>query len=399
MRDANEIRTRRLYDGDAYASEFDAVVLAADGNDIVLDQTLFFPEEGGQCPDRGVLMKEGRQETAFSVTDVRIRDGEIHHLIRETGAFAAGDRVHGKIDWNFRFSNMQQHSGEHLFSGIVHRRYGFDNVGFHLSGKEVTLDFNGVIPGEDIPSIEEEIAEVIFADLPSEVRVTTPEEREKLSYRSKLDLPGDVRIVIYPGVDACACCAPHVRRTGEIGLLTVTGMINWKGGVRVSILCGMRAFRYLAEEHRILTRTARYLTTSPSEVYAQTVRLKEENRTLMSSLRETGEQLLLIKAGALPPEDDVVLFSTGTDQQTARGAVNAMMAERSGICAVFSGSDEEGYTFLIGSAHADTRVVCKKLREKLGAKGGGKKEMVEGKVHAKEEEIRAVFTAERSGNE
>ena len=148
------------------------------------------------------------------------------------------------------FSNMQQHSGEHLVSGIVHRLYGFDNVGFHLSSNEVTMDYSGVIPEDGLLLIEEEANRAVWSNIPSVVRFTGPEERKDLSYRSKLDLEGTVRIVTYPGVDSCACCAPHVRRTGEIGLIKISGMINWKGGVRMSIVCGDRALRQMQELQR-----------------------------------------------------------------------------------------------------------------------------------------------------
>ena len=385
MRDASGIRTGKLYEEDAYAREFEAEVIRAEGRELVLDRTLFFPEEGGQSPDHGEI-------GGVRVVDVQIRDGEIIHTMERADAFSAGERVRGRIDWEERFSNMQQHSGEHLFSGVVFRRYGFSNVGFHLSGKEVTLDFDGEIPAEDLPEIVREVNGAIWADIPSQVLVTTPEEREGLAYRSKLDLPGEVRIVVFPGADACACCAPHVRRTGEIGFLMVTGMIRWKSGVRVSILCGDRALRQVTEEHRIVTETARYLSTAPSEIYAQTVKAREENRRLRGALSQVSGELLLVKAEALPEGEDAWLFAEGADAADLRTAVNGMMERRRGFCGAFSGSDGEGYSFVIGSAEKDAREVMRILKEKLGARGGGKPGMVQGSVQAAESGIRSALS-------
>ena len=385
MRDASGIRTGKLYEEDAYAREFEAEVIRAEGRELVLDRTLFFPEEGGQSPDRGEI-------GGVRVLDVQIRDGEILHTMERADAFSPGERVRGRIDWEERFSNMQQHSGEHLFSGAVFRRYGFSNVGFHLSGKEVTLDFDGEIPAEDLPEIVREVNGAIWADIPSQVLVTTPAEREGLAYRSKLDLPGEVRIVVFPGVDACACCAPHVRRTGEIGFLMVTGMIRWKSGVRVSILCGDRALRQVTEEHRIVTETARYLSTAPSEIYAQTVKAREENRRLRGALSQVSGELLLVKAEALPEDEDAWLFAEGADAADLRTAVNGMMERRRGFCGAFSGSDGEGYSFVIGSAEKDAREVMRILKEKLGARGGGKPGMVQGSVQAAESGIRRALS-------
>ena len=245
MQDASTVRTRKLYYEDAYQTSFTARVLSIDGRDVVLDQTLFFPEEGGQSPDRGVL-------AGYKVLDVQIRDGEIHHILSEKpdnglealspDAEWKGSTVTGVIDWDHRFSNMQQHSGEHLFSGIVHRRFGLENVGFHCSDREVTLDYNGSLTAEQLQAVEREVNAAIVKNIPSEVRFLYGEEAKTAVYRSKLDLSGEVRVVTFAGVDACACCAPHVARTGEIGCLKVVGVQKWKSGVRVNILCGARGF-------------------------------------------------------------------------------------------------------------------------------------------------------------
>lgn len=408
MRDASEVRTHKLYYDDAYIREFDAEVLSFDAErgDLVLKETAFFPEEGGQSADTGEI-------GGIRVMDVQIRDGEIHHFLdpeairRGTAgaaagpegqsapdlrAFGRGKTVHGILDWDRRFSNMQQHSAEHIVSGLVHSLYGYENVGFHLSDREVTLDFSGILSADDLLRTERAANGAVWNNIASEIRMTTREERENLEYRSKLDLMGNVRIVTYPGYDACACCAPHVRRTGEIGLIKLTGAVRYKGGVRVSILAGGRALALFEHDHDIVTRTAEYLTTSPDEIYPSVVRVKEENRRLAASVKEAAERALLSEAGKLDPDsENVCLFTEGADMNAARAAVSAMMKAHPGFCAVFSGNDRDGYTFVIGSRTGDARKLCGVLREKLGARGGGKPAMAQGSVRASEKAVRELM--------
>ena len=391
MQDAGIVKTGKLYDEDAYAVSFDAEVLSAEGNDVVLDRTLFFPEEGGQQADRGVL-------GGIEVADVQIRGDEIHHLLKTADVRAAGIlpgmRVSGEIDRAFRFSNMQQHSGEHLFSGLVHRLFGFNNVGFHLSEREVTLDFDGVIPAERIGELEILVNRIITEDIPSRIRYVSGREREELEYRSKIDLPGLVRIVEFPGYDTCACCAPHVRRTGEIGVLIVTGMIRWKSGVRVSILCGERAVRQCRKDRDIVIKTANYLTTSPDEIYSQSVKAKEELRAMKARLTELGKRQLEKDADAADPAlPDVFLFSPDAEAVAARSTVNRLTAVHEGWSGVFTGSDSRGYSFVIGAGkNADARKAAVLLRQQFGAKGGGSDKMVQGSVMAAEAELKEALS-------
>ena len=403
MQDASAVRTVKLYYEDAYRTEFDAVILTARKTeeegagavlDVVLDRTCFFPEEGGQSPDRGVL-------AGLEVTDVQILDGDIHHFLAYPHQLPGGEipemlspgrKVEGQIDWAYRFSNMQQHSGEHLFSGIVHQRYGFENVGFHLGAGEVTLDFDGVIPAEDLPEIEREANRAVWSNLPSVVRMTTYEERQDLVYRSKLDLKGEVRIVTFPGIDSCACCAPHVRRTGEIGIVKAVSMIRWKGGVRVSILCGGRALAFLQQMQDIVQKTAGFLTTSAENVYPQVGRLKEEVKELSARVKAAAAKDLIRRAEALPEgTENAALTAEEADAAAVREAVNAMMKRHEGFCGIFTGAEGKGYSFVIGSRTKDCRELCAHLRECFGARGGGKPEMVQGSVNASESELLELF--------
>jgi alanyl-tRNA synthetase len=387
MLDSSKIRTRKLYYEDAYRTEFTAKVVSANAGDVVLDSTAFFPEEGGQSADTGML-------GGFRVADVKIKDGEIHHLLEDKSvSFEEGTEVSGRIDWPHRFSNMQQHSGEHIFSGLVHTEFGFDNVGFHLSDREVTMDFNGVFPEGGLALIERRANKAIWSNIETQIAFLEGAEAREAEYRSKLELTGAVRVVTFPGIDACACCAPHVRRSGEIGCLVVVGAINYKGGTRVSILCGGRAMQLFAHEHMLLTRTANFLTTSADNVPESTMRLKNENTALKAALKNASIAAMEMKAAALPAGDhDACLFEKNElSGKVMQETVNRMTEKISGYCGIFCGNDEEGYKFVVGSREKDAREMAKILREQFGARGGGKPLMVQGSVHAEEDKIRALF--------
>lgn len=394
--------TIKLYDMDAYATEFEADIISCEPNkaddkqfDIILNQTLFFPEEGGQSPDMGIL-------GGYRVVDVQIKNGVITHTVdtsageccevEKKAELAAGVHVQGKIDWQHRFYNMQQHSGEHIFSGIVHSRFGFENVGFHLSDSVVTMDFSGVISPEDIAEVEHEVNVAISKNIPIEVTYPSRDELAQLEYRSKIEIEGQVRIVTVPGYDVCACCAPHVQRTGEIGMLKVMNYQNYKGGVRVSILCGFRALEAFRQKCDIISELMGIFTTNQEAIVDNVTKLKAVNQALKSELGTAKSALLDYKVAELPTDtDNAVLFECGIDTNAARNCVNGLVEKYSGFSAFFMGNDEEGYSFIIGSKNADCNTVAAALRNKLGARGGGKPVMVQGSVKAAKSEIEEVL--------
>ena len=409
--------TIRLYDNDAYATEFEATVLSCEPKadtdnlyEVVLDQTLFFPEEGGQSPDKGVI-------NGINVVDVQIKNGVITHTIdiavaeneadgeadkiendkikldkTKLDVISAGSHVAGKIDWQHRFYNMQQHSGEHIFSGIVHSRFGFENVGFHLSDSVVTMDFSGVISPEDIADVEREVNAAITKNIPIEITYPSKAELGSLEYRSKIEIEGQVRIVTVPGYDVCACCAPHVKRTGEIGMLKVMNYQNYKGGVRISILCGFRALEAFRQKSEIISELMGIFTTNQEAIVDNVTKLKAANQSLKSELGTAKAELMDYKIASLPTDiDNAILFETDLDSNAARGCVNKLVEKYSGVSAVFTGNDEKGYSFIIGSKNVDCNNIAAALRNKLEARGGGKPVMVQGSVKASREDIENVL--------
>lgn len=377
--------TLELYYESAYLKEFDATVIScSEGGDgsffVCLDKTAFFPEQGGQSCDNGVIIDA--QGAGHAVKHVSIKDGVITHVVES--ALPVGTSVHGVIDFDHRFSNMQQHTGEHIFSGIVSSRFGYDNVGFHLSDNEVTMDYNGQLTEAQIQEVELLVNEAIWANVEVICSFPSDEELSKIDYRSKKELTGAIRIVTIPGYDVCACCAPHVLRTGEIGLLKVVKTQNYKGGTRVSILCGKRALEYTSGEHRIVEDLVRIFTTSQDNIISSVDKLQSDlqeckgqmvdiqNRLLDYELKEIDESL----------QNVFLLKEPSIDQNVIRKTVNQLATTHPGFCGVFAGDDKKGYRYIIasGTEGRDCKMLQKVLSEEFGAKGGGNNPMIQGSL-------------------
>ena len=384
-------QTKKLYDQDAYATQFEAVVCACTAvedegvtrYEVVLDQTLFFPEEGGQTPDKGTI-------AGVEVVDVQVTRGVIKHTL--VSALEEGAKVEGQIDWTHRFNNMQQHSGEHIFSGLVNAKYGYDNVGFHLSDQIVTMDFNGVLTPEQAKEIETAANEAIIRNLEVVVSYPSKEELQTLEYRSKIEIGGQVRIVTIGDVDTCACCAPHVRRTGEIGMLKITGMQNHRGGVRISILCGFRALEDYRKKTAVIGEIATSLSANQDTLVDAVAKVKDANQSLKLELNKAKQEAMEAKLAGIPADqNDVYLFEEAVDAQVMRAAVNRLVEEHAGICGIFAGNDTEGYRFIIGSKEADARVAMQALKDTCNARGGGSQAMVQGSLTGTAEEVKKAL--------
>lgn len=371
--------TIRFFDTDADMREFDALVLACEkgkkGYRALLDQTAFFPEGGGQTSDIGML--GGRKVSHVWEKD----DGLIWHEL--DGPLGAGETVHGCIDWEKRFWDMQQHSGEHIVSGLMHRTYGFDNVGFRLGSDYVTMDFNGVISKEELAQIETRANEAVFADLPIYVRFPSREELAGMQYRSKKEIDGQIRIVEIPGIDICACCAPHMHTTGEIGLIRLTHMEHYKGGIRVYMICGFRALDDYREKSRNVEGISVLLSAKPEAVYEAVRRQNEEVLALRERNNLLRTQIINEHLERIPDTDgNVCFFDEQLDKMTCRRAFNQLTGRFKGLCGSFCGSDHDGYQFVLGGRSLDAGAAGKDFCTALGGKGGGSAEMFQGRTGA-----------------
>ena len=381
--------TERLFDQDSYLKEFQATVLDCEKEEeswrVVLDRTAFFPEGGGQSGDCGVL-------GTIEVTGTIDKDGIIYHLVKEP--LQVGQAVEGKIDFSTRFDKMQQHTGEHIVSGIVSSLYGYHNVGFHLGDEVTTFDFDGELSKEQVLDLENRVNEVVFANVP--VVVTYP-EHEKLStleYRSKIEIEGQVRLVTIEGIDVCACCAPHVKRTGEVGIVKIISCERHRGGCRLTILCGRRALKEYQRKQEISGRISAALSAKPEQIDEAVERLKEQNQKLREQLNQVQTRYLQEKLQGITKETACVCtFEENLDSIAVRNFVNAAMEKCDGICGAFLGNDEQGYHYILGSRSQDVREAAKKLNESFNGKGGGKPQMVQGSLMGQETEIRKVLEA------
>lgn len=378
--------TEKLFYQDSHRSTFTAIVQevrpSGNGYEIILDRTAFFPEGGGQSSDTGSL-------GGVSVSDVQEIDGKIIHYT--DGPLVEGTEVEGCIDWTERFSKMQQHTGEHIVSGLIHKIYGYHNVGFHLGTDSVTLDFNGVVPKEKLHEIEQLANEAVAKNLPVQVLYPMDEELSKISYRSKIEIEGQVRIVVIDGYDVCACCAPHVKQTGEIGLIKLVGMQNYKGGVRISMLCGFRALEDYYQKEKNNREIAVMLSAKEYETAVEVERLQEELAMKQAKIAELERKFLEQKVETLDISSAIVCLFEETDPVMTRELVNLLLKKGAKMAAVFSGNEREGYRYVLGSRSLDVRENGKLLNEAFHGRGGGKPEMVQGTVQGKREEIEAFL--------
>ena len=372
--------TEKLFYTDSHLQEFTAEVVSCrpcdNGYEAVLSRTAFFPEGGGQAADTGVI-------DGIRVYDVQEKGEQIFHYLE--GELEEGKTVTGQIDWDKRFSRMQQHSGEHIVSGIVHARFGYDNVGFHLNDELCTLDLSGPLTKEELREVENAANEAVFANVP--VQISYP-----LDYRSKIEIDGQVRIVTIPGYDVCACCAPHVYFTGEIGLIKLVQSQNYKGGIRITMLCGRRALKDYQQKEESVKAIMGSLSAKEELIAEAVERVKEECTQLKSELAETRYQILEAQAVKIPEgQKKVCIFDSKLSGNEPRELMNLVLKKGTEVCAVFAGNEESGYRYVIGSETEDVRPYSKILKEQFDGRGGGKPVMVQGSVNGSEEAIRKVF--------
>lgn len=380
--------TEKLFYEDSHRTECVGKVLACeekkDHYEIVLDQTVFFPEGGGQYADTGVLGEA-------KVLDVHEKQGVIYHWCDRP--VEVGSTVVGRIQWEERFEKMQQHSGEHIVSGLVHEKFGYNNVGFHLGGDYCTMDFDGPITKDELKEIERLANEAVYQNLKIEVSYPSKEELKNMEYRSKIEIDGQVRIVTIPKYDVCACCAPHVKDTGEIGMIKLVNMINYKGGGRITMLCGRRALRdYDAKDENVKEISA--LLCAKELETAEAVRhLKEEQESLKGKYHSLKQKLLQYRAQEIPVDEGgkIAVFACDLTGNEPRELMNLLLDKGAKICGVFAGTDDEGYRYVIGSRSEDVRPIGKVMNEAFEGRGGGKPVMVQGTLCGKKEEMEKVW--------
>ena len=349
--------------------------------DIVLDKTAFFPEEGGQYCDTGII-------NGVKVLEVKEMDGVIHHYTES--AIEVGAEVFCKLDFNERFEKMQAHSGEHILSGIINKLYGLDNVGFHLGADVVTMDVSKPLTRAELDRVEELANEVVYANVEITAEFPTEEELRNMDYRSKLDLTENVRIVKIGKFDSCACCAPHVNYTGEIGAIKILDFAKIRGGTRIFIAVGRRAMRAFAELYRNAQAISEALSLPKGEIVAGVLKLQSDISELKNEYSAYRKEIVLKKASDMPNVDGnaIITVSGGMDEMI--GFANIATEKVSGILVVLSGKDGE-YKYVISSNSVDLRQESKKINKSLLGRGGGKPNMIQGSFASSLDEIEGYF--------
>lgn len=370
--------TRKLYYEDQYIKEFTATVVSCSqgkrGCEVILDKTAFFPEGGGQPGDTGLIGGVQVIDTVESGDDV------VHICASEV----SGD-VECVLDFEKRFANMQQHTGEHIISGFIHAMTGFDNVGFHMGEHSVTVDFSGVVTREQLEEAERLSNEIVYKNVPVKAIYPSDDELGNYDYRSKKEIKGQVRLTSIEGADLCACCGTHVAFTGEVGIIKAVSMMNYKQGVRITLQIGRKAFEDYCEKNRSVLEISALLKAKTDEVSPAVERVLSQLHEERYKFTQLKKQLFEIRAREYEGSNCCV-FDDGGNAEEAR-IFSDLLADRVGVAAVFSGNDEEGYKFVVTSRNADVRDIGNKLRAAYGARGGGKPEMIQGSVNAPKSEL------------
>lgn len=376
--------TEKLFEKDAYLKEFTAQVRTCEASAerylVTLDRTAFYPEGGGQPCDCGTLGDA-------AVTDVHNVNGEIVHTCDRP----VSGTVTGKIDWDRRFDLMQQHSGEHIVSGLIHNRFGYENIGFHMGADMITIDLSGILTTQEAAEIELAANRVIWDNISAEIFYPDAAALQALTYRSKKELTGDVRIVRWQDVDTCACCGTHVARSGEIGLIKLLSCVKFRDGVRIELLCGKRAYDYVSAVVVQNREISGLLSAKPLETAAAAVRMAEELSDTKFALTGAQQKYFESLAENFRGLGDVFFFEDGLTPDALRRLGVEVMEVCSGRCAVFSGTDEDGYKYVIGEKDGDLRGFVKEMNTALRGRGGGKPFFAQGSVAAGRKEICDFF--------
>ena len=382
--------TQKYYEADAYRREADAVILAAEpdgrgGGKLALDGTVFYPEGGGQPADHGTLtLPDGARLT---VTDVHEQGGVIWHRVDALPDTAApGTTVTGRIDWAWRFDKMQQHTGEHILSGILHQMFGAENVGFHIGSDAVRMDTSVPISAEGLREAELAANRIVWQNVPVLITYPTREELARMTYRSKKEIEGQVRIVTIPGADVCACCGTHTAATGAVGQIKILAAENYKGGVRLSIVCGERALLAAQAMRQRQADIGALLSAKPSETAHAVHRVYDEYTALKFAHFGLCSELFDALAAQVAPGADALRLVPGLDPDGLHRLAARLSEATTGLCAALT-ANEKGTGYCLAQAGGDVRALTKALNTALNGRGGGKPGICQGSCAAAPEQV------------
>ena len=371
--------TEKLYLNDSYIKEFAANVISCDKKgdnyEVILDRTAFFPEGGGQSADKGEI-------NSIGVLDVQENGEKVVHTLEKP--IAVGQTVTGKIDWELRFLRMQNHAAEHILSGVIHKMFGFNNVGFHMNDSLITFDVDGALSAEDIEKVEREANNAVFSNAEISVSYPTAEEFSQIDCRSKIELTDGVRLITVDGFDTCACCAPHPQRAGEIGLIKIVGFYAFKGGTRIEMVAGGLALADYAYLHNSAKSIMKQLSSKREEIAEQVEKLGDDLAAARSEIKALNENLAEALLKTEVAGEFLVGFTKDADFGVLRNIANGKL-DTAEYVALFA-ETADGFNYLVASKTGDTRGVAKLINESFSGKGGGRPDCVQGKISKTEKE-------------
>ena len=363
------MNTEKLYYIDCHMRRFSACVLSCvpseKGYLVVLDRTAFYPEGGGQAADNGTL-------GGANVSHVYEEGETVVHVC--DAPLTVGETVEGILDWARRFDLMQQHTGEHIVSGLIHGKYGHHNTGFHIGADGITIDFDGIVPPEDLAELERRANEAVWQNIPLKIWTPEPDELPNVFYRTKKALPWPVRIVQVPGYDSCACCGVHTRQTGEVGIIKLLSSVRFRSGSRIEMLCGGRALEYLnisLQQNLLVSRAFSAKLDQTGAAAERISALLGEQKAKIAALEMASFETI---AKSCEGKGDVLILREGLDSVLVRKLSDLVAESCGGTAAVFSGSDDAGYSYCLVRRGGDLRQFGKEMNAALSGRGGGKPE-------------------------
>lgn len=367
--------TERLFEKDAYCRNFTADVVSCEEKDgfffVVLDKTAFFPEGGGQAPDKGII-------NGINVLDVQEKDGIVYHKTEK--GLNINETVNCEIDWEVRFSRMQSHAGEHIVSGVVHSLFGYDNVGFHMSEKTMTVDFSGPLTAEDIAKVELESNKAIYKNVPITASYPSKEELAETDYRSKIEPRDGIRLISIEGIDCCACCAPHPAFTGEIGVIKIIDFCLHKGGTRIEMVAGINAFLDYSALHSSVKSVMNLLSAKRDAISVSVEKLQETANNLKYENSKISKKLALASLNPVNVNGCAYSINENMSYDDLRECANNLIDNGTRKCILLSKADSDNYIYVVSSSENDVKTIVAGINSSFNGKGGGKDNYAQGKL-------------------
>jgi alanyl-tRNA synthetase len=373
--------TERLYYTDPYLREFDATLVETVSHDgrtaLVLDRTAFYPASGGQPADAGAF----HDVRVLDVVDAE--DGRILHIVDRAPSTTA---LHGTIDWTRRFDHMQQHTGQHVLSAAFDRLFDVRTESFHLGVEYSTIDLGREVSAAEVGRVENESNRIVWDNRPVTIRFVDAGEARTLGLRKETKREGTVRLIDIDGFDLSACGGTHVARTGAIGIIVVSATERFRGGSRITFLCGNRALTGFRALRDAVAASVRVLSVAPAELPAAIERLQGDAKDLRRAIKGYQEQVAETRADALAAAAEsaggVRFVAASLDGWDANGlkVIAARIVEQPGFVVVLASEPSPSAIVVARSREVDVDAgaVLKSLVSRFGGKGGGRPELAQG---------------------